>query len=82
MFMTTKTLRQRLLVTFVVLMGATSVVSSCTTTRFFERERVADRAMQLDPDSPMTYMLNKLAGAREGGFGGYGGAAAGGCGCE
>lgn len=56
--------------------------SGCSTTRFYERERVADRAMQLDPDSSRVYILNKLAGAREGGFGGFGGAAAGGCGCE
>ena len=78
-------MRRRLLIMLVctaALPSTLGAASGCSTTRFYERARIADRAMQLDPDSSMTYYLNKLAGAREGGFGGYGGAAAGGCGCE
>jgi hypothetical protein len=73
---------RHLLAVLAVGLLVSATVAGCSTTRFYERERIADRAMQLDADRAMTYLRNKLASAREGGFGGYGGAAAGGCGCE
>ena len=58
------------------------VTSGCATTRVYERARIVDPAMSFDEDAALTYLRNKIEAAREGGFGGFGGAAAGGCGCE
>jgi hypothetical protein len=64
------------------LLLAAASLGGCSTTRYHERQRLADRAMALDADRPVLYLRDKIEAAREGGFGGYGGAAAGGCGCE
>jgi hypothetical protein len=58
------------------------VSSGCAVTRFHERQRLADRAAAFDVDRPVVYLRDKVEAAREGGFGGFGGSAAGGCGCE
>lgn len=57
-------------------------LAGCPTTAFYQRERLADRAMQIDEDEGLSYLRNKTEAAREGSFGGYGAAAAGGCGCQ
>lgn len=54
----------------------------CATTRVYERERVVDEAMAFDDDDALSYVRNKIEAAREGAFGGFGAAAAGGCGCQ
>lgn len=56
--------------------------TGCGVTRFHERQRLADRAATFDADRPVVYLRDKIEAAREGGFGGFGGSAAGGCGCE
>lgn len=38
--------------------------------------------MQFDPDGTIVYLRNKLEAAREGGLGGFGASAVGGCGCQ
>ena len=62
--------------------GFASALSGCATTRYYERECLADRAAGFDQDRPVVYMRDKMEAARLGGFGGFGGSAAGGCGCE
>ena len=57
-------------------------LSGCSTTRYYERQKLADRAMDFDPDRPVVYLRDKIEAAREGSFGGFAGSAAGGCGCE
>jgi hypothetical protein len=64
------------------LLVAVAVLSGCATTRFHERERLADRAAAFDQDHQILYLRDKIEAAREGGFGCFGGSAAGGCGCE
>ena len=54
----------------------------CARTSFYERERIADHAMQFEADPGLVYLRNKVEAAREGAFGGFGGSAAGGCGCQ
>lgn len=56
--------------------------SGCVTTAYYERERLSHRCMQLDSDGRLIYIRNKVEAAREGAFGGFGGAAAGSCGCQ
>ena len=56
--------------------------AGCATTRYHQRERLADRAMQPDADPALLYVRNKIEAAREGSLGGYGTAAAGSCGCQ
>ncbi|MCA9554877.1 MAG: DUF4266 domain-containing protein [Myxococcales bacterium] len=56
--------------------------AGCAPTRFYERERLAHRCMQMDVDGRVVYIRNKMEAAREGAFGGFGGAAAGSCGCQ
>ena len=56
--------------------------AGCSTTRYYERARLADHAMKLDANPRLVFILNKTQAAREGSFGGFGGAAAGGCGCQ
>lgn len=65
-----------------VLVLALSALAGCRTTRFHERERLAHRAMQPDVDGRTVYIRNKMEAAREGAFGGFGGASAGSCGCQ
>ncbi|CAN0553511.1 unnamed protein product [Laminaria digitata] len=38
--------------------------------------------MQIDADGRVVYIRNKMEAAREGAFGGFGGGAAGSCGCQ
>jgi hypothetical protein len=64
------------------LLVAVAVLGGCATTRFHERERLADRAAAFDQDHQILYLRDKIEAAREGGFGCFGGSAAGGCGCE
>ncbi len=57
-------------------------LTACQGPRFYERQRVADRACGFDQDRSVLYLRNKIEAAREGSFGGFGGASAGGCGCQ
>jgi len=54
----------------------------CATTRVVDREKIASDVMQFDGDRTVTFLRGKVEAAREGSLGGYGGAAAGGCGCQ
>lgn len=56
--------------------------SGCATTAVYQRARLADAAMQLDRDDTLFYLRGKIEAAREGGLGGFGSSAAGGCGCQ
>jgi hypothetical protein len=60
----------------------TAVLTGCAGPRFHERQRLIDRAAGFDQDRSVAYLRDKIEAAREGSFGGFGGAAAGGCGCE
>jgi len=57
-------------------------LAGCASTAYYERERLSHRCMQLDSDGRVVYIRNKVEAAREGAFGGFGGAAAGSCGCQ
>jgi hypothetical protein len=57
-------------------------LTGCTTTRFHERQALVDRAAAFDQDHVLAYFRDKIEAARLGSFGGFGGSAAGGCGCE
>ena len=65
-----------------LLVGLLLGSSACTTTRFYQREKLSDQAMRFDANTRLVYIRNKTEAAREGAFGGFGGAAAGGCGCQ
>lgn len=65
-----------------VLTGVALAASGCAATRFHERERLSDRAAVFDANSAVAFIRAKMEAAREGAFGGFGAAAAGGCGCE
>jgi len=56
--------------------------AGCAPTRYHQRERLSHRCMQMDVDGRVVYIRNKMEAAREGAFGGFGGAAAGSCGCQ
>lgn len=71
---------RRVIVT--VLATIFGVLAGCQTTRFYERQKLADRCMQLDHDGPTAYIRTKAEAAREGALGGFGRSPAGGCGCE
>ena len=64
----------------VLALGA--LAGGCQTTQYYERERLSRRAMQVDADGRLVYIRNKMEAAREGAFGGFGGAAVGSCGCQ
>ena len=68
----------RLVLLVLVLLAA----GGCATTRYHERESLADWCMKYDATNSMVYLRNKVEAAREGAFGGFGGSAAGGCGCQ
>jgi hypothetical protein len=57
-------------------------LAACSATKFHEREKLADRAMQFDQDAGLSYLRQKIEAAREGSLGGFGSAEAGGCGCQ
>jgi len=61
---------------------AAACLGACATTRYYDRQALADRAMAFDADRQVAYLRDKIEAAREGGLGGFGGATAGGCGCE
>jgi outer membrane lipoprotein SlyB len=61
---------------------AAASLGGCATTRYFERAKLRDAAMICDADASLVYVRNKIEAAREGSFGGFGGAAAGSCGCQ
>jgi len=65
-----------------IVLSFTIALLGCSTTAYYERERLADQCMQMDADSSVVYFRHKLEAAREGGFGGFGGSVAGGCGCQ
>lgn len=67
---------------FAALALALIVAPGCARTHYYERELLVDRCMQLDADDVVVFIRNKIEGAREGSFGGFGDNAAGGCGCE
>jgi hypothetical protein len=56
--------------------------AGCATTHVYERERIVDATMRFDDDDALGYVRGKIEAAREGAFGGFGAAAAGGCGCQ
>jgi len=60
----------------------TLLLAACAPTKFYERRKLADRAMHFDAEMRVEYIRNKTEAAREGSFGGYGAAAVGGCGCQ
>lgn len=63
-------------------LALSAATPGCATTRYHERARLADPAMQLDGDAAVVYVRTKAESAREGSIGGFGHSAAGGCGCE
>jgi hypothetical protein len=81
--------KARIVTVVATVFGAVAVMGSvvlagagCQTTRFYERQKLADRCMQLDHDAPTAYIRTKAEAAREGALGGFGRSPAGGCGCE
>ena len=61
---------------------ASATLAACSTTRFHQRARLADRCMRYDADAGTAFLRTKAESAREGAFGGFGMSPAGGCGCE
>jgi hypothetical protein len=57
------------------------VVTGCATVQPWQRGRLADPAMEFDPDSGQTAYMTHWQEAREGSAGGYG-VQSGGCGCK
>ena len=74
-------LLERALLCLVIAFGLLATVG-CSTTQFFEREKLNDRAAQFDQDGGLNYLRQKIEAAREGSLGGFGSAEAGGCGCQ
>lgn len=58
-----------------------ALLSACATVAPYERERLADREMQIDPDPLWAEMEQHTHDYREGASGGLGGGG-GGCGCN
>jgi len=65
-----------------LLVWSALMTQGCAATQFHQREKLADRSMQFDHDGGLTYLRLKTDAAREGALGGFGNAAAGGCGCQ
>lgn len=72
----------RLFVTAVLLAGLGALPTACARTRYYQREALVHPAMAYDHDGATAFIRNKIEGAREGSFGGFGDNVAGGCGCE
>ncbi len=72
---------RRLLLTALALLMV-SHLAGCVGANYFERERLLDRAMAFDFDDSFVFIRHKTEAAREGSFGGFGAAAAGGCACQ
>ena len=72
----------RFLAALVLLGGMGIAGSGCATTGIVERDRIASPEMRFDADGSIAFLRGKVEAAREGALGGYGGAAAGGCGCQ
>jgi hypothetical protein len=64
-----------------ILVWALVVAGGCATVAPYERERLADRAMELDADPLWSEMEQHTHDYREGAAGGLGGGG-GGCGCN
>lgn len=62
-------------------LSVVSTLGGCATVAPWERGRLADRAMQLDPDPLASELEQHTHDYREGANGGFGGAG-GGCGCN
>jgi len=58
------------------------VLAGCNTTKYYEREKLTHPCMKLDADGRVVFIRNKVEAAREGAFGGFGGASVGSCGCQ
>lgn len=69
-------------VLFPALLLPALVLPGCVATDVHERERLQDPCMQFDQDASWVFLRNKTEAAREGSFGGFGAAAAGGCACQ
>jgi hypothetical protein len=65
----------------VLLAWALVAAGGCATVAPYERERLADRSMELDPDPLWSEMEQHTHDYREGAAGGLGGGG-GGCGCN
>lgn len=74
-------LLERALLSIVLAIGMLTT-AGCSTTQFYEREKLNDRAAQFDQDGGLNYLRQKIEAAREGSLGGFGSAEAGGCGCQ
>lgn len=57
------------------------LAAGCATTQAWEREMLADPAMDPDPDGDREALRQHALGTREGASGGFGGGG-GGCGCN
>lgn len=66
------------LVTILAISGTTT---GCTTTRAYQRSKLAKPKMQLEPDPDAAIFEQHVYEYREGSAGGYGGGG-GGCGCN
>ena len=64
-----------------IIAGLSAVLVGCATVAPYERERLAERAMELDPDPLWAEMEQHTHDYREGASGGLGGGG-GGCGCN
>ena len=71
----------RWVVTAVLLIGPIGAATGCATVAPYERERLSDRAMQLDPDPSWSEVEDHTHAYREGAAGGFAGGG-GGCGCN
>lgn len=64
-----------------VLVAGFLFLSGCTLVKPYQRELLAKRIMQIDPDPEATLLEQHVYQYREGAAGGYGGGG-GGCGCN
>ncbi len=76
-----KTLISRIVLTATVLAGLSACSPIEPWVKPYERDRLADPIMALDPDPVSTAYINHVFEAREGSRGGEG-SAGGGCGCN
>jgi len=63
-------------------MVAALCCGGCQGTQVHEREQLFNPVMEFDSDLGITFIRHKTEAAREGSFGGFGAAAAGGCACQ
>ena len=70
------------LVRALIAVSLLAILSGCARTRFYERKVLMQPDMSFNDERSEIYIRNKVEAAREGGFGGFGGAVAGGCACQ